>query len=126
VDAAGKVRVHKVDCAVDCGWTVNPNTIKAQMESGIVYGLTAALKDEITIEKGRVTQHNFNDYQMLRHNEMPLIDVFVMQNEEMPGGIGEPSTATIGGALANAVYAATGKRVYRLPIRLTAEEARRS
>ena len=115
---AGAVRVHKIDCAVDCGWTINPDTIKAQMEGGIVYGLTAALKGEITIQNGRVVQSNFNNYLMLRHNEMPVIDVAIMQNEETPGGIGEPSTAAVAGSLVNAVSAATGKRIYKLPIRL--------
>ena len=86
------------------------------MEGGIVYGLTAALKGEITIQNGRVVQGNFNDYQMLRHNEMPVIEVAIMQNEETPGGIGEPSTAAVAGSLVNAVSAATGKRIYKLPI----------
>jgi len=115
---SGAVRVHKIDCAVDCGWTINPDTIKAQMEGGIVYGLAAALKGEITIQNGRVVQGNFNNYQMLRHNEMPVIEVAIMQNEETPGGIGEPSTAAVAGSLVNAVSAATGKRIYKLPIRL--------
>ena len=117
VAANGTVRVHKIDCAVDCGWTIHQDTIKAQMEGGIVYGLTAALKSEITIQNGRVAQKNFNDYPMLRHNEMPAIEVAIMQNEETPGGIGEPSTAGIAGSLVNAVAAATRKRVYKLPIR---------
>jgi isoquinoline 1-oxidoreductase beta subunit len=116
---SGAIRVHKIDCAVDCGWTINPDTIKAQMEGGIVYGLAAALKGEITIQNGRVVQGNFNNYQMLRHNEMPVIEVAIMQNEETPGGIGEPSTAAVAGSLVNAVSAATGKRIYKLPIRLT-------
>jgi isoquinoline 1-oxidoreductase beta subunit len=113
----GAVRVHKISCAVDCGWVINPDTITAQMEGGIVYGLTAALKGEITIQNGRVVQKNFSDYQMLRHNEMPIIDVAIIENEETPGGIGEPSTAGIAGALVNAIGAATRKRIYRLPIR---------
>jgi isoquinoline 1-oxidoreductase beta subunit len=113
----GTVRVHKMVCAVDTGWVINPDTIKAQMEGGIVYGLTAALKGEITIQNGRVVQRHFNDYQMMRHNEMPEIDVHIVPSREVPGGIGEPSTATVAGALVNAVSAATGKRIYRLPIR---------
>jgi len=117
VPADGRVRVHKITCSVDCGWIINPDTIEAQMEGGIVYGLTAALKGEITIQNGRVQQRNFTDYQMLRFNEMPEIDVHIVPSTETPGGIGEPSTAPIAGALANAIFAATGKRIYRLPIR---------
>ena len=112
------VRVHRITCAVDCGWIVNPDTIKAQMEGGIIYGLTAALKGEITIRNGGVVQNHFGDYQMVRMNEMPSIDVFIVPSTEAPGGIGEPSTAVIAGSLVNAVYAATGKRVYSLPIKL--------
>jgi isoquinoline 1-oxidoreductase beta subunit len=112
------VRVHRITCAVDCGWIVNPDTIKAQMEGGIVYGLTAALKGEITIRDGRVVQSHFGDYQVVRLPEMPAIDVHIVSSTEAPGGIGEPSTAVIAGSLVNAVYAATGKRIYRLPIKL--------
>jgi isoquinoline 1-oxidoreductase beta subunit len=117
VDASGNVRVHKIVCAVDTGWVINPDTIKAQMEGGIVYGLTAALKGEITIDKGRVVQRHFGDYQMLRHNEMPEIEVHIVPSTEDPGGIGEPSTAVAAGSLVNAIYAATGRRIYSLPIR---------
>ena len=85
VNAQGNVRVHKVVCTVDSGWVINPDTIKAQMEGGIVYGLTAALKGEITINKGRVVQRHFNDYQVMRHNEMPEIEVHIV-----------PSTADAG------------------------------
>jgi isoquinoline 1-oxidoreductase beta subunit len=116
----GAVRVHKIWCAVDTGWVIDPDTIKAQMEGGTVYGLTAALKGEITIRNGRVVQSHFNDYQMMRHNEMPEIEVYIVPSAEEPGGIGEPSTALAAGALLNAVAAATGKRLYRLPIRITA------
>jgi isoquinoline 1-oxidoreductase beta subunit len=112
----GNVRVHKLTCAVDCGWIVNPDTIKAQMEGGLLYGLTAVLKGEITIRDGRAVQSTFADYQPMRHNEYPQTDVYLVQSTEAPGGIGEPSTATIAGAVANAVFAATGKRVYKLPI----------
>jgi isoquinoline 1-oxidoreductase beta subunit len=117
VNASGAVRVHRIVCTVDAGWVINPDTIKAQMEGGIVYGLTAALKGEITIRDGRVEQRHFGDYQMLRVNEMPEIEVHILPSAETPGGIGEPSTALAAGSLVNAVYAATGKRVYRLPIR---------
>ena len=115
--ANGNVRVHRVVCTVDSGWIVNPDTITAQMEGGIVYGLTAALKGEITIQNGRVMQHHFGDYQMMRHNEMPAIEVYIVPSTETPGGIGEPSTAVAAGSLVNAIHAATGKRIYRLPVR---------
>lgn len=87
------------------------------MEGGLIYGLTAALKGAVTIKDGRVTERNFNDYQMLRHNESPAIDVYIVPSTETPGDIGEPSTAALAGALVNAIYAATGKRVYTMPIR---------
>ncbi len=111
------VRVHRVVCAVDCGMVVNPDTIAAQMESGIVYGLTAALKGEITLEKGRVEQSNFHDYPLLRIDEMPEVEVHIMQSHESPGGIGEPGTPVIAPAVVNAIFAATGRPVRRLPIR---------
>jgi isoquinoline 1-oxidoreductase subunit beta len=117
VSPAGAVRVHKVTCVVDCGWVVNPDTIKAQMEGGILYGLTAALKGEITIKDGRVVQSHFGDYQPMRINEAPDTEVFIIPSTEAPGGIGEPSTAVAAGSLVNAIYAATGKRIYKLPIK---------
>ena len=113
----GKVRVHRVVCAVDCGWVVNSDTLKAQMEGGIVFGLTAALKGEITVKNGRVQQSHFNNYPMLRMAEMPVIEVYIVPSTENPGGGGEPSTPPIASAVVNAIYAATGKRVRRLPIR---------
>ena len=113
----GEVRVHRVTSAVDCGWIINPDTIKAQIESGIVYGLTALLKGEILIDRGRVAQSNFHDYQMLRMNEMPEIEVHIVPSTETPGGMGEPGTPPIFSAVVNAIYAATGKRIRRLPIR---------
>jgi isoquinoline 1-oxidoreductase beta subunit len=117
VDAKGGVTVHRVVCSVDTGWVINPDTIKQQMEGGIVYGLTAALKGEIAIQNGRVVQKHFGDYQMMRHPEMPVIEVFIVPSTEAPGGIGEPSTALAAGSLVNAIHAATGKRIYRLPIK---------
>jgi len=113
----GTVRVHRVVCAVDCGRTVNPDTVKAQMEGGVVFGLTAALKTEITLENGRVQQRNFHDYPMVRMFESPAIEVHIMPSEEKPTGVGEPSVPPVAPALANAIFAATGKRVRRLPIR---------
>jgi isoquinoline 1-oxidoreductase beta subunit len=112
------VRVHRVVCAVDCGAVVNPDTVDAQMQSGIVYGLTAALRGEITIKDGRVQQSNFTDYPLLRIDEMPVIDVHIVKSDEPPGGVGEPGTPPIAPAVANAVFAATGKPVRKLPIRL--------
>jgi isoquinoline 1-oxidoreductase beta subunit len=117
VEKDGSVRVHRVVCAVDCGRVVNPDTVKAQMEGGINFGLTAALKTEITLENGRVQQSNFNDYPMLRMFEAPAIEVFIVPSEEKPTGVGEPSVPPVAPALTNAIFAATGKRVRRLPIR---------
>ncbi len=113
-----EVRVHRVVCAIDCGHVVNPDTVEAQMQSGIVYGLTAALKGEITLENGRVQQSNFHDYQMLRMNEMPKVEVHIVSSDADPGGVGEPGTPPIAPAVANAVFAATGTPIRRLPIRL--------
>ena len=109
--------VHRVVAAVDCGRHVNPETIHAQIESGIIYGLTAALKGEITIANGRVEQANFNDYDMVRINEAPQIEVHIVESNDGPGGIGEPGTPPIAPAVCNAIFAATGKPVRRLPIR---------
>jgi isoquinoline 1-oxidoreductase beta subunit len=117
VSADGQVRVHRIVCAVDCGWVVNSDSLKAQMEGGIVFGLTAALKGEITVKNGRVQQSHFNNYPMLRMSEIPEIEVHIVSSTENPGGGGEPSTPPIASAVVNAIYAATGKRIRRLPIR---------
>jgi isoquinoline 1-oxidoreductase beta subunit len=117
VDKEGNVRVHRVVCAVDCGRVVNPDTVKAQMEGGINFGLTAALKSEITLDRGRVQQRNFHDYQMLRINEAPEIEVHIVPSTEKPTGVGEPGVPPAAPAVANAIFAATGKRVRKLPIR---------
>ena len=113
-----RVRVHRVTCTVDCGMIVNPDTIRAQMESAIVYGLTACLKGEITIKDGKVEQDNFDSYPLLRIDECPEIEVHIVDSSEPPGGIGEPGTPPIAPAVANAVFALTGKPVRSLPIRL--------
>jgi isoquinoline 1-oxidoreductase beta subunit len=114
----GKLKIHRVVCAVDCGRVVNPAIVRQQMESGIVYGLTAALKGAITIDKGRAQQANFDRYEMLRIDEMPKIDVHIVTSEHDPGGVGEASVPPIAPAVANALFAATGKRVRTLPISL--------
>jgi len=106
-----------VVCAVDCGQIVNPDTVKAQMEGGIIFGASAALWGEITLENGRVEQNNFNDYRVLRINETPAIEVHLVKNGEAPGGIGEPGTIGIAPAMANAIFAVTGKRIRKLPIK---------
>ena len=113
----GDVKVHRVVCAVDCGRTVNPDIVKAQMEGGIIFGLTAALKTEITLENGRVQQTNFHDYQMLRMFESPTIEIHIVPSEANPTGVGEPSVPPVAPALTNAIFAATGKRIRSLPIR---------
>jgi isoquinoline 1-oxidoreductase beta subunit len=120
VSAAGEVRVHRVVCAVDCGTVVNPAIVAAQMESGIVYGLSAALHGEITIERGHVAQGNFHDYPAVRFDACPEIEVRVVPSGDAPGGIGEVGTPPIAPAVVNAVFAATGVRVRRLPIRAEA------
>lgn len=114
----GVVRVHRVVCAVDCGQVVHPDTVVAQMEGSIVFGLTAALKGRITLEKGRVKQSNFHDYRMLTMREMPVVEVYIVPSPFEPGGVGEPGTPPIAPAVANAVFAATGRRIRTLPITL--------
>jgi isoquinoline 1-oxidoreductase beta subunit len=113
----GRPRVHRVVCAVDCGRAISPDNVAAQMESGIVYGLTAALKSAITVKDGRVEQSNFHDYEMLRIDEMPQVEVHIVKSDAPPTGTGEPGLPPIAPAVANAIFAATGKRVRQLPIR---------
>ncbi len=114
----GRPRVHRVVCAVDCGIAVNPDVITMQMESGIAYGLTAALHGEITLKEGRVVQGNFDTYIPLRLNEMPVVEVHIVPSEAAPTGVGEPGTPPIAPAVANALFKLTGKPVRSLPIRL--------
>ena len=112
----GAVRVHKVTCAVDCGTMVNPDIVRAQVESSVAYGMSAVLLSKITFKDGKVEQSNFHDYPVMRMNQMPVVDVHLVASTEKPGGIGEPVVATCGPSVANAVFAATGKRVRKLPI----------
>jgi isoquinoline 1-oxidoreductase beta subunit len=116
VDDVGEVRLRRVTSAVDTGIAVNPDTIMAQLEGGLIFGLTAALYGEITIDKGRVQQSNFNDYRMLRIDQVPKIEVHVIKSGEAPGGIGETGVTAGPPALRNAILAATGVALRRLPI----------
>lgn len=110
------IKVEKVYCVIDCGRTVNPRIVESQMQSGIVYGLTAALFGEITIKDGKVVQSNFPNYEMVKMNTMPHIEVHIMESDEAPGGVGEPGTPPIAPALTNAIFAASGERIRALPL----------
>src|SRR5262245_61775760 len=112
----GAVRVQRVVCAVDCGTAINPDTVQAQIQSAIIFGITAALYGEITLKNGRVEQANFDTYQMLRINEAPVIEVHIVNNSVSPGGMGECGTSAIVPAVANAIFAATGKRLRKMPV----------
>lgn len=112
--------------AVDCGQAVNPDSVRARLEGGLVFGMTAALYGEVTLDQGRVQQSNFNSYRMLRMDETPPIEVHLVDSPEAPGGLGETGCAAAFPALANAVYAATGQRLRRLPLNLPAEAAAKS
>ena len=112
----GAVRVRRVVCAVDCGTVVNPDTVRAQIQSAVIFGISAALHGEITLKDGRVQQSNFHDYQVLRMSEAPRIEVYIMDSTEAPGGMGEAGTSAIAPAVANAIFAATGKRIRNLPV----------
>jgi isoquinoline 1-oxidoreductase beta subunit len=116
VSRDGALHVRRIVSAVDCGTVVNPDTVRAQIQSGIMFGLTAALYGEITIKNGRVEQANFNTYKILRIYEAPAIEVYIVQSEEPPGGIGETGTSVVVPAVTNAIFAATGKRLRKLPI----------
>jgi isoquinoline 1-oxidoreductase beta subunit len=117
VDGFGQVHVRRMVCVVDTGIVVNPDTVVAQMQGGLIFGLTAALYGNITIDKGRVRESNFNDYEVLRIDEMPAVEVHLVPSQEPPSGIGEPALPPIAPAVANAIFALTGKRLRRLPIR---------
>jgi isoquinoline 1-oxidoreductase beta subunit len=120
----GQVRVHRFVCAIDCGIAVNPDQVRAQMEGGAIYALTAALHGQITLDRGRVQQSNFHDYPMLRIGEAPVVETHIVDSGEAPGGLGEPGVPTIAPAVTNAIFALTGKRIRRLPIR--ADELKRA
>jgi isoquinoline 1-oxidoreductase beta subunit len=123
VSKDGAVRVRRVVCAVDCGTVVNPDTVRAQIQSAVIFGITAALRGEITLKDGRVQQSNFHDYQVLRMNEAPAIEVYIVKSAEPPGGMGEAGTSAVVPAVTNAIYAATGTRVRKLPVADQAKHA---
>ena len=116
VASDGNVKVDRVVCAVDCGIAINPDVIRAQVEGGIAFGLGAILYSTVTLKQGRVEQSNFNDYRVLRMNEMPKVEVYIVNSAEPPSGIGEPTVPPIGPAVSNAIFAATGQRVRTLPL----------
>jgi isoquinoline 1-oxidoreductase beta subunit len=116
VARSGAVRVRRVVCALDCGTVVNPDTVQAQIQGGMLFGITAALYGEITLKDGRVEQENFDSYQPLRINEAPSIEVHVVASREPPGGMGECGTSVVPAAVTNAIFAATGKRLRKLPV----------
>ena len=114
----GRIRVHRVVCAIDCGIVVNPETIAAQMESGIAFGLSAALHSALHFKDGRVQESNYHDYRVLRLNEMPVVEVHIVPSTAQPGGVGEVAVPHIAPAVANAVARLTGQRLRELPLRL--------
>jgi isoquinoline 1-oxidoreductase beta subunit len=116
VSKGGDVRVRRVICALDCGLVVNPDTVQAQVQGAVIFGISAALYGRITLKDGRVEQTNFNTYRVLRMNEAPAVEVYLVQNTEPPGGMGEPGTSAIVPAVTNAIFAATGKRLRKLPV----------
>ena len=122
VDKDGNVKVERVICAVDCGTPINPDVIAAQMEGGIGFGLGAALHSAITLKDGKVEQNNFDGYQVLRFAEMPKVEVHIVQSGEAPTGVGEPGVAPVGPAVANAIFAATGRRIQSLPFPAASEK----
>ena len=111
----GGVRVHRIVCAVDCGQVVNPSIVIAQVEGSVIFGLTAALWGEINLKEGRAQQSNFDTYRLMRISEVPRIDTVILPSTEAVGGIGEPATALVAPAIANAVFTVTGRRIRSLP-----------
>jgi isoquinoline 1-oxidoreductase subunit beta len=116
IDRNGAPKVHKITCALDCGQVVHPEGVLAQVESSIIFGLTAALWGEINLQGGRVQQTNFDSYRLMRLNEAPVIDIHVIESGEDPGGVGEPATALVAPAVCNALYMASNRRIRSLPI----------
>jgi isoquinoline 1-oxidoreductase beta subunit len=114
------IRVHRVVCAIDCGIAVNPGAIAAQLDSGVAFGLGAALHSRLSFKGGQVQESNFHDYRVLRLNEMPVVETHIVPSTERPGGVGEPGTPPIAPAVANAVFALTGQRLRELPLQLAA------
>jgi isoquinoline 1-oxidoreductase beta subunit len=123
VSRDGEVRVRRVVAAIDCGMVINPDTVRAQIESATIFGISAALYGEITIKDGRVEQSNFDTYRVLRSDEAPVIEVHIVNGVEAPGGLGEPGTSAIVPAVANAIFAATGKRLRKMPVDTAALKA---
>ena len=117
VGEGGTLKVDRVVAVVDCGQTINPNTVEAQVEGAIIFALSAMMNGEITIDKGRVVQGNFDTYDMVRLAQSPKIEVYIVPSRELPGGIGEPGTPPLFAAVTNAIFAATGKRIRSLPIK---------
>jgi isoquinoline 1-oxidoreductase beta subunit len=118
VDTDRRIRALRVVCAIDCGRVVNPDTVRAQLEGSIAMGVSAALKEEVRIERGRVVQSTFADYPILTLSEMPVTEVHILPSADPPGGVGEPGVPVVAPALANAVFAASGRRLRALPLRL--------
>jgi isoquinoline 1-oxidoreductase beta subunit len=116
VGKGGNVKVHRVVCAVDCGTVINPKIVEAQLIGGVVFGLTATLKSSVTVEKGQVQEANFDEFPLLRMDEMPVVEVYIVDSRRPPSGIGEVGVPPISPAVTNAVFAASGKRVRRLPL----------
>ena len=114
----GQLKVHKVTCAIDCGLAVNPDIVRAQVESAVIFGLSAALYGEISVVDGRVVQSNFHDYQVVRMHEAPEIEVLIVATENAPTGVGEPGVPPIAAAIGNAIFTATGQRLRSLPFKL--------
>jgi isoquinoline 1-oxidoreductase beta subunit len=111
-----KVKLHRVTTVIDCGVAVNPRNIRAQMEGGIVFGLSAAFYGEITIKDGAVEQSNFHDYRLIHLADMPKIDIIILESGEKPGGVGEEAVGPVAPAVVNALFAATGRRIRQLPL----------
>ena len=116
VDSKGRVKVHRVVFAVDCGTVINPKIVEAQLAGGVVFGLTATLKSSVTVENGQVQQTNFDEFPLLRMDEMPKVEVYIADSNRPPSGIGEVGVPPVSPAVTNAIFSATGKRIRRLPV----------